>query len=116
MCGRCCQYLSFQQQLPGCNVRWQQLSFSLLLTKACKEELGTSQSFASEYRFIKENCMLLHRGTMEAGEKKNQTLHENNFFIYGEVDFWKESRLETDMWLLSIDKCINPLALSIWHP
>jgi len=51
-------------------VRWQQLSFSLLLTKACKEELGTSQSFASEYRFIKENCMLLHRGTMEAGEKK----------------------------------------------
>lgn len=81
MCGRCCQYLSFQQQLPGCNVRWQQLSFSLLLTKACKEELGTSQSFASEYRFIKENCMLLHRGTMEAGEKKNKRFMKIIFFL-----------------------------------
>lgn len=60
--------------------------------------------------------MLLHRGTMEAGEKKNKPFMKIIFFIYGEVDFWKESRLETDMWLLSIDKCINPLALSIWHP
>lgn len=89
MCGRCCQYLSFQQQLPGCNVRWQQLSFSLLLTKACKEELGTSQSFASEYRFIKENCMLLHRGTMEAGEKKNKRFMKI-FFFY----LWRSGFLE----------------------
>lgn len=79
MCGRCCQYLSFQQQLPGCDVHWQLLS-SLFLTKACKEELGTSQSFASEYKFIKEKFMhVLHK---EAGVKKTQHHYMKIIFSY----------------------------------
>lgn len=116
MCARCCEYLSFQQQLPGCDVHWQLLSFSLVLTKACKEELGTSQSFASDYKFIKENCMCY---TKRLELKKQHYMKIKNkskkfSLIYREMDFWKESRLGMDMLLLSIDKC-SLLPISTLH-